>query len=81
MEQMKALTYNQQKALDFLKTNGGSCSIAYENIGFDGRSMKSLVKKGLVEITSHSRFREDDREMVYWSEYSLVKTELIKALL
>jgi hypothetical protein len=81
MEQMKALTYNQQKALDFLKTKGGSCSISYENIGFDGRSMKSLVKKGLVEVISKERFREDDREMVYWSEYSLIKTDLEKALL
>lgn len=78
---MKALTYNQQKALDFLKFKGGSCSIAYENIGFDGRSMKSLVKKGLVEVVRKERFREDDREMVYWSEYSLVKTDLEKALL
>lgn len=75
------LTRNQQAALDFLKLKGGSCSIAYENFSFDGRSMKSLVKKGLVEITSHSRFREDDQEMVYWSNYTLVKTELEKALL
>lgn len=74
------LTHNQQTALDFLRSKGGSCHIAYENIIFDGRSMKSLVKKGIVETVNKSRFREDDRETVYWTEYSIVKTELEKAL-
>lgn len=70
------LTNNQQKALDFIRSKSGSCHIAYENFDFDGRSMKSLVKKGIVEVTSHSGFREDDRVLVY----TLVKTELEKAL-
>lgn len=74
------LTMKQQLALDFLRSKNGSCAVAHENLSFDGRSMKSLVKKGIVEVTSHSRLRTDDMEMVYWSEYTLVKTDLEKAL-
>lgn len=74
------LSAKQQQALNFLRNMGGSCSTSYDNFSFDGRSMKSLVKKGIVEVTSHSRLREDDMEMVYWSNYALVKTDLEKAL-
>jgi hypothetical protein len=75
------LTRNQQAALDFLKAQGGSCSTDHDNRSFDGRSMKSLVKKGIVEVLNRSRLRTDDMEMVYWSAYSIVKTDLEKALL
>ena len=75
------LTYKQQQAFDFLRSKGGSYSVSADNISFDGRSMKSLVKKGLVEVLCRSRLRTDDMETVYWHVYSIVKTDLEKALL
>ncbi len=75
MEQMK-LTTKQQNVINHLRTGRAD---AWH--GFDARTVNSLVKRGLIQRVTRSRFREDDREDVYWTEYVLVKTDLEKALL
>ena len=72
------LTPKQQSVINHLRTTGVGFTDAWH--GFDARTVNSLVKKGLVERVNMSRFREDDREMVYWVEFRLAKTELSKAL-
>jgi hypothetical protein len=72
------LTTKQQNIIDHLRSTGTGFTDAWH--GFDARTVNSLVKKGLVERVTVSRFREDDREMVYWTEFRLVKTGLEKAL-
>jgi hypothetical protein len=72
------LSPKQQIVLNHLRNTGVGFTDAW--YGFDARTVNSLVKKGLVERVNMSRFREDDREMVYWVEFRLAKTELTKAL-
>lgn len=72
------LTTKQQSVINHLRTTGRGFTDAWH--GFDARTVNSLVKKGLVERVVMSRFREDDREMVYWEEFRLAKTDLEKAL-
>jgi hypothetical protein len=72
------LSTKQQSVINHLRNTGAGFTDAWH--GFDARTVNSLVKKGLVERVSMSRFREDDREMVYWTEFRLAKTELSKTL-
>lgn len=72
------LTAKQQSVINHLRNTGTGFTDAWH--GFDARTVNSLVKKGLIERVNMSRFREDDREMVYWIEFRLAKTELQKAL-
>lgn len=73
------LTTKQQNVINHLRTTGVGFTDAWH--GFDARTVNSLVKKGLIQRVTKSRFREDDREDVYWTEYILAKTDLEKALL
>ena len=72
------LSPKQQSVINHLRTTGVGFTDAWH--GFDARTVNSLVKKGLIERVNMSRFREDDRETVYWIEFRLAKTELEKAL-
>lgn len=72
------LSPKQQSVINHLRTTGVGFTDAWH--GFDSRTVNSLVKRGLVERVVMSRFREDDREMVYWEEFRLTKTDLEKAL-
>jgi len=77
------LTTKQQNVINHLRTTLRTTGVGFTDAwhGFDARTVNSLVKKGLIERVTRSRFREDDREDVYWTEYVLVKTDLEKALL
>jgi len=44
------------------------------------KSAEFLLNKGIITIEQRSRFREDDRETVYWWAYKLVPSSLEKEL-
>jgi primosomal protein N' len=65
-----ALTAAQQKVLDSIKTqHKGEISVDAANHTFNAGTLRNLVQKGVLTVESHSRLRQDDMEMVYWSTY------------
>lgn len=67
-EGMKA----QELVKTFIKICGqGNLDYLYSVKGLSKKSIDTMIKKGVLVVTSHSRLREDDREMVYWKEVNL----------
>lgn len=80
---MKKLSYHQEHIVYLikdLKGKGYELTPAGANISFKPQAMAALLKKGIVKEVTRSRLRSDDQEMVYWTAYELVPSELEKEL-
>ena len=68
----------QKQILKFVELNGAGNIDALAQY-FHRGSINALVRKGILIEENRSRLREDDREMVYWTEVRLTQP-LDKAL-
>jgi primosomal protein N' len=70
----------EQAVLDAIRTKHDGV-IGTEAAGreFNKGTLRRLKEKGLLKVENHSRLREDDREMVYWTTYK-INTPLDAAL-
>ena len=63
------ITPSQQQILDYLNTQSGkSTSIEDLNRKFHRTAIKTLLSAGVIITEGHSRLRQDDQEMVFWTE-------------
>lgn len=70
----------QELVKQFLLLSGeGNLQYLYNIKALNKKSIDTLIKKGELILSSESRLREDDREMVYWTNVRL-STPLENAL-
>jgi TRAP-type C4-dicarboxylate transport system substrate-binding protein len=80
---MKKITPAQQKILDYVISKT-TTRMEDLNDKFHAKALKNLLEAGVLVREWKSRLRQDDMEMVYWSEVRLkndsdVIREMIKS--
>jgi hypothetical protein len=67
---MKKITPAQQKILDFVNSKT-QVQMRELNDMFHAKALKNLLEAGVLVLEWKSRLRQDDMEMVYWTEVRL----------
>lgn len=76
----KKLSPAQKKALEFMKEylskhEAGPDEYDFKRAKVNARSVDKLEAMGLIEKKYYRRLRQDDMEMVCWSEYHFKRDE------
>jgi hypothetical protein len=75
------LTKAQKEVLSSIKSqHEGSIESNTANRLYNAGTIRKLLEKGVLEVKGHSRLRQDDMEMVYWSTYEVVSSKLEQVL-
>lgn len=65
------LSAPQYEVVNYLKQNANSESLRVLTNKFHKTTIKTMVKKGILNLEECQRLREADMEMVYWTEVKL----------
>lgn len=83
MKNEKKLSPSQQKVLDFVNSQTDKSTTMHTLTDmFHRTTLKNLFEAGVLITETQSRLRQDDMEMVYWTEVRVpTATDKIKELI
>jgi hypothetical protein len=77
------ITPAQQKVLNYLNAQvSKSANLQYLQDAFHKTAIKNLIESGVLITEGQSRLRQDDMEMVYWTEIRVpTDADIVKQLI